>query len=128
MRSGRVHLLGRLVSDPELYLTPSGEAVALFDLATAVYGPPAPEDVATSHRCLAWNRGELKLANLVLGSLQRGCVVYVEGRLQAVSSVALQHVGGLWQIAVRDVQLVEGLRGRSWGRLEASSSSTVAAW
>jgi hypothetical protein len=127
MRSGRVHLLGCLLSDLEPYLRPSGEAVARFDLATAVYGPPAPEDVATSHRCLAWNRGELKLADPVLGSLQRGCVVYVEGRLQAVSSVAPRHVGGLWPIVVRDVQLVEGLRGRSWGRLEASSSNTVAA-
>jgi hypothetical protein len=114
-------------NDPQLYLTPSGEAVARFDLGTAAYGPTALGEAATCHRRLAWNRDERNLADLVLENLQSGAVVYVEGRLRAAPSVALQHVGGLWQIVVRDVQLLEAAQGWAGDRFEATRSSTVGA-
>ncbi len=125
MRKARIHLLGRVLNDPQLYLTPSGEAVARFEVGTTVHGPPAPEEPASCHLCLAWNRGECNLADLVFENLQRGAVVYVEGRLQAVSSVAFQHVGDLWQIVVRDMQLLEAVQGLGGDGSEAIRASTV---
>src|SRR2546423_13466079 len=47
------------------------------DLHTA-----AVDEEATRHRCLAWNLGGRRLADLVVDHLQAGAVVYVEGRLQ----------------------------------------------
>jgi hypothetical protein len=125
MRSGRVHVLGRVLNDPRLYFTPSGETVARFELGTAFYGPPALGEAVSRHRCLAWNRGERKLADVVVENLQRGATVYVEGRPQGVHAVALQRVGDRWHVVVRDVQLVEGVR--EWGghKFEASSASPV---
>ena len=125
MSRARVNLLGRVLNDPELYFTPSGEAVARFDVGTTVYGPPSLEEPLTRHRCLAWNRGERNLADLVLENLRRGAVVYVEGKLHAVPSVALRCGGDPWQTEVTDVQLLADRRRQARDRFEASKSSTV---
>jgi single-stranded DNA-binding protein len=125
MRRARVDLLGRVLNDPELYFTPSGEAVARFDVDTTVYGPPSLEEPVTRHRCLAWNRGEHNLADLVLENLQRGAAVYVEGRLREVPSVALRCDGDPMRIEVSDVQLLVERRRPARDRFETSRSSIV---
>ena len=125
MRRARVNLVGRVLNHPQLYFTPSGEGVARFDVGTTVYGPPSLEEPVTRHRCLAWNRGERNLADLVLENLQRGAAVYVEGRLQEVQSVALRCGRDPWQIEVSDVQLLVDWRRPARDRFETTRSSTV---
>jgi hypothetical protein len=59
-------LLGRLLADPELHCTPTGERVATFHVTTAAAAPA----VAERWRCLAWNQGERQLADLVVEHLR----------------------------------------------------------
>jgi single-stranded DNA-binding protein len=97
-------LLGRLLADPELHCTPTGERVATFHVATAA----APSAASDCWCCLAWDRGERQLADLVVEHLCAGDVVYVEGRLQ----VPPQHDVAAANrcptvLLVRDVQLLE---------------------
>ncbi len=81
MTRPRVQLLGRLEADPEFCFTPTGEGVAHFELSTSPSGP-AGVPGATRHRCVAWNQGGRRLADLVVEHLRAGAVVYVEGHLQ----------------------------------------------
>jgi hypothetical protein len=113
------------LNDPELYFTPSGEAVARFEVDTALYGPLSVEEPVARHRCLVWNRGERNLADLVLENLRRGTVVYVEGRRHAVPTVALRCGGDPWLTEVSDVQVLVDRRREAGDRFEASRSSTV---
>jgi single-stranded DNA-binding protein len=126
VRRARVNLLGRVLNDPELYFTPSGEAVVRFDVGTTLYGLPTVEEPVARHRCLVWNRGERNLADLVLENLRRGAALYVEGRLQELPAVALRCAGDPWQIEVSDVQLLVERRRPARDRFEASRSSTLA--
>jgi single-strand DNA-binding protein len=108
----RVQLLGRLAADPELSFTPTGDGVARFVLAVSPYGPTAVDEDATRHRCVAWNQGGRRLADLVVDHLQAGAVVYVEGRLQRPPQTETGHQTGRdggTQILVSDVQLLEEL-------------------
>ncbi|PZR85390.1 MAG: hypothetical protein DLM67_25770 [Candidatus Nephthysia bennettiae] len=110
MKRGRVQLLGWVTNGPEFYLTPSGEAVSRFELGTTVYGPSSAEGPIDRHRCLAWNGGGRRLADLVLDNVKQGDVVYVEGRLQAVPPVVLEDSGEACQVIVRDLQLLESVQ------------------
>jgi single-strand DNA-binding protein len=108
----RVQLLGRLVADPELLFTPTGEGAVRFVLAVSPYGPAAVDEDATRHRCVAWNLGARRLADVVVDHLHAGAVVYVEGRLQVHSQAESGHeTGQAWgrPILVSDVQLLEDL-------------------
>ncbi len=98
-------LLGRLLADPELHCTPTGERVSTFSVATATAA--APHGAAESWRCLAWNQGERQLADLVVDHLHAGDVVYVEGRLVAPLGAATDSSRRPPQILVRDLQLLE---------------------
>jgi single-strand DNA-binding protein len=97
-------LLGRLLADPELHCTPTGERVASFHLTTTAVASAAPE----SWRCLAWNHGQRQLADLVVEYLRAGDVVYVEGRLQAPPQQD-QTAAHRWPTVVlaQEVQLLE---------------------
>lgn len=85
----RVMLIGRLTRDPELRYTPNGAAVCNLGLATNRYG----KDQATGenkeftdfHDIVVWNQGNRKLAELCGQYLQKGRLVYIEGRLQTRS-------------------------------------------
>ncbi len=83
MRSlNKVMLIGNLGSDPELRHTPSGQAVATFNLATNESwggrdGQPAQERTEW-HRLVLWGR----LAEIANEYLRKGRQVYIEGRLQ----------------------------------------------
>lgn len=110
MKRGRVQLLGRVTNGPEFYVTPSGEAVSRFELGTTVYGPLSAEGPIDRHRCLAWNGGGRRLADIVLDNLKQGDVIYVEGQLQAVPPIVLEGSGEACQVIVRDLQLLESLQ------------------
>ena len=85
----RVMLIGRLTRDPELRYTPSGTAVCQLALATNRYGQDASgerREYTDYHDIVVWNQGNRKLAELCGQYLQKGRLVYVEGRLQTRSS------------------------------------------
>ena len=85
----RVMLIGRLTRDPELRYLPSGQAVCQLALATNRYGtdPQSGErrEFTDFHDVAVWNQGNRKLADLCAQYLQKGRLVYVEGRLQTRS-------------------------------------------
>jgi len=85
----RVMLIGRLTRDPELRSTNSGGSVCQFALATNRYGsdPQSGErrEFTDFHDVVVWNQGNRKLADLCAQYLQKGRLVYVEGRLQTRS-------------------------------------------
>jgi single-strand DNA-binding protein len=84
----RVMLIGRLTRDPELRFTPSGTAVCNLAIATNRYGQdPNGErrEYTDYHDIVVWNSGNRKLAELCGQYLQKGRMVYVEGRLQTRS-------------------------------------------
>jgi single-strand DNA-binding protein len=85
----RVMLIGRLTRDPELRYTPSGTAVCQMGIATNRYGqdPATGErrELTDFHDVVVWNMGNRKLAELCGQYLQKGRLVYVEGRLQTRS-------------------------------------------
>src|SRR5258708_16023408 len=85
----RVMLIGRLTRDPELRFLPSGQAVCQLALATNRYGtdPQSGErrEFTDFHDVVVWNQGNRKLAELTAQYLQKGRLVYVEGRMQTRS-------------------------------------------
>ena len=84
----RVMLIGRLTRDPELRFTPSGTAVCNLALATNRYGQDQSgerREFTDYHDVVVWNQGNRKLAELCGQYLQKGRLVYVEGRLQTRS-------------------------------------------
>jgi single-strand DNA-binding protein len=81
-------LIGRLTRDPELRYTPSGTAVCNFSVATNRYstGDDGQRREQTDyHDVVVWNQGNRKLAELCSQYLQKGRMVYVEGRIQTRS-------------------------------------------
>lgn len=80
----KVILIGRLGSDPEVRYTPSGAAVANFNVATN-RGYKDKEgnwkDETDWHRVVVWNR----TAEFCKEYVKKGYRVYVEGRLQTRS-------------------------------------------
>ena len=107
MSGARVLLLGRLVQEPELSFTPTGEAVASFRLGASSSTLMA-ESSSGQHHCLAWNQGGRRLADLVVDSLHVGDIVYVEGRVQAPPGQRAQRPGPRAPtVLVQDVQLLQ---------------------
>lgn len=84
----RVMLIGRLTRDPELRYTPSGTPVCNLGVATNRWGSDASgerKEFTDFHDIVVWNQGNRKLAELCGQYLQKGRLVYVEGRLQTRS-------------------------------------------
>jgi single-strand DNA-binding protein len=85
----KVMLIGRLTRDPELRYTPQGTAVCQLALATNRYGQDTQSgerrEFTDYHDVVVWNQGNRKLAELCGQYLQKGRLVYVEGRLQTRS-------------------------------------------
>jgi single-strand DNA-binding protein len=77
----KVILIGNLGSDPQVRYTPSGQAVANFNIATSErFNNKAGEREERTewHRIVAWG----KLAEICQQYLKKGKQVYIEGRLQ----------------------------------------------
>ncbi|HXZ99024.1 MAG TPA: single-stranded DNA-binding protein [Candidatus Binatia bacterium] len=84
----KVMLIGRLTRDPELRYTPSGTAVCNLAMATNRYGQDQGgerREFTDYHDVVVWNQGNRRLAELCSQYLQKGRLVYVEGRLQTRS-------------------------------------------
>ena len=78
----KITIIGNLGTDPEMRYTPSGTAVTSFRIATnRRYRNNSGEDVEETEwfRVNAWNR----LAEITNQYLQKGNLVYVEGRLSS---------------------------------------------
>ncbi|NOZ75357.1 MAG: single-stranded DNA-binding protein [FCB group bacterium] len=77
----RVILVGHLGSDPETRFTTAGNAVATFNLATNESWKNSEgnyEDKTEWHRCVFFG----KLAETAKDILQKGQLIYMEGRLR----------------------------------------------
>jgi single-strand DNA-binding protein len=78
-------LIGRLGSDPEVRYTPSGVAVANFNIATSEEWKDKDTDEKKErtewHRIVAWR----KLGEICGEYLSKGRQVYIEGRIQTRS-------------------------------------------
>ena len=109
----RVMLIGRLTRDPELRYTPSGTPVCNLGIATNRYGQdPNGErrEFTDFHDVVVWNQGNRKLAELCGQYLQKGRLVYVEGRLQTRSWDDTQTGQKRYKTEVNasDVQFLDG--------------------
>ena len=74
-------LIGNLGSDPEIRYTPSGTAVANFNLATHEQWTNKDGEKSEKtewHRIVAWSR----LGEICGEYLKKGSQVYIEGRIQ----------------------------------------------
>lgn len=81
MSVNKVILIGRLGSNPEIRYTPSGAAVANFNMATNESWNDKngqKQERTEWHRVVVWG----KLAQLCGEYLSKGRQVYIEGRLQ----------------------------------------------
>ena len=78
----KVILIGRLGSDPEVRYTPSGVAVANFNIATSEEWKDKDsgekKERTEWHRIVVWRR----LGEICGEYLSKGRQVYIEGRLQ----------------------------------------------
>jgi len=74
-------LIGNLGADPELRYTPSGAAVANFNIATTERWKDKdgqPQERTEWHRIILWSRQ----AEIAKEYLRKGSSVYIEGRIQ----------------------------------------------
>ncbi len=74
-------LIGNLGADPELRFTPSGAAVANFNIATTERWKDKdgqPQERTEWHRIILWSRQ----AEIAKEYLRKGSSVYIEGRIQ----------------------------------------------
>jgi single-strand DNA-binding protein len=74
-------LIGNLGADPELRYTPSGAAVANFNIATTEKWKDKDgqsQERTEWHRIILWNRQ----AEIAKEYLRKGSSVYIEGRIQ----------------------------------------------
>lgn len=74
----KVVLIGRLVRDPEMRVTPSGIAVTQFTIAVDRIRKKDAEKTADFIRIVTWRR----LAEICGEYLKKGKLVAVDGRLQ----------------------------------------------
>ena len=77
----KVFLVGRLTRDPELRTLPSGKPVANFVVATNEYRGNGAAERTEYHNLVAWDR----LAEICGQYLNKGKLIYIEGRLQTRS-------------------------------------------
>lgn len=109
----RVMLIGRLTRDPELRYTPSGTPVCNLGIATNRYGQDQNgerREFTDFHDIVVWNMGNRKLAELCGQYLQKGRLVYIEGRLQTRSWDDAQSGQKRYKTEVNasDVQFLDG--------------------
>ncbi len=102
----KVMLIGRLGSDPEIRYTQDGTPVANFSLATdsPIKRGDQWETETEWHRIVAWRR----LAEICSEYLNKGRLIYVEGRLRT-RSWEDRDGNKRWttEIIARDIQMLE---------------------
>ena len=81
----KVMLMGNLGSDPEVRSTAGGGKVASFSLATSrTWNDQSgtKQEKTEWHKCIAWNQGTQKLADVVENYCKKGKPVFVEGSIE----------------------------------------------
>lgn len=81
----KVMLMGNLGNDPEVRSTAGGGKVASFSLATSrTWNDQSgnKQEKTEWHKCIAWNQGTQKLADVVENYCKKGKPVYVEGSIE----------------------------------------------
>ena len=82
----KVQIIGNLGADPEMRYTPSGTAVTNFRVAVSRNRRGQDGNMVDEtewFRCVAFDSGGYKLAEICNQFLRKGQKVYVEGRLQS---------------------------------------------
>jgi len=78
-------LLGNLGNDPEVRTIAGGGKVARFSLATSrtwIDANGVKQEKTEWHKCIAWNQGTQKSADVVENYCKKGKQVYVEGSIE----------------------------------------------
>jgi single-strand DNA-binding protein len=82
MNLNKVFLLGRLTNDPEMRMTPSGQPVCAFRLATNRFWTDREtnqkQEKTEFHNIVLWRR----LAEVASQYLKKGALVLIEGRIE----------------------------------------------
>ena len=81
MNLNKAMLIGNLTRDPETRVTPSGQALTTFSVATTLVWTDASgqkQKKAEYHNIVAWR----KLGEICAQYLHKGNKVYIEGRIQ----------------------------------------------
>lgn len=83
MNLNKVFILGRVTADPQLRTTTSGASVTSFSIATnrVWSGKNGRQEETEFHNIVAWGRQ----AEIASQFLQKGALVFVEGRLRTRS-------------------------------------------
>ena len=118
----KVILIGRLGADTELKYTPSGVAVASFNIATNENWKDkdgGDQEKTDWHRIVAWR----KLAEICGEYCKKGQLVYIEGKLQTRSWDDKNGVKRYTTEVVADTMQLLGSRG---DRSEPAAETTVA--
>ncbi len=124
----KVMLMGNLGNDPEVRSTPGGGRVASFSLATSrVWNDQSgtKQEKTEWHKCIAWNQGTQKLADIVEQYCKKGKPVFVEGSIEYRQWQDKEgQTRYSTEIRVRELIL---LGGRGEGEGESSGARTYAA-
>lgn len=119
----KVILIGNLGSDPEVRYTPSGAAVANFNIATNENWKDKngqDQERTEWHRIVVWG----KLAELCGEYLSKGRTVYVEGRLQTRDWTDKEgNKRYTTEIVANTIQFLGGPGDKSKGYAEAKPAS-----
>jgi single-strand DNA-binding protein len=123
-------LIGRLTRDPELRYTPSGTPVCNMGIATNRYGQDQNgerREFTDFHDVVVWNMGNRKLAELCGQYLQKGRLVYIEGRLQTRSWDDAQTGQKRYKTEVNasDVQFLDGRGDAAAGGAPVAAGAAV---
>lgn len=119
----KVILVGNLGADPEVRFTPSGAAVANFNIATTdrwTGQDKTPQERTEWHRIVVWG----KLAELCKEYLSKGRSVYLEGRLQTREWTDKEgHKRYTTEVVAQTVQFLGGGSGAGSGSGARGSSA-----
>ena len=110
----RVMLLGNLGADPELRVTPGGQAVLKLRLATNetyLDRNNVRQDRTEWHRVTVWGRRAEALGKI----LQKGDLLFVEGRIQTSSYEKNGEKRYSTEVVANNIVLPGGGRGRGEG-------------
>lgn len=125
MSLNKVSLIGNLGQDPEVKMTPSGQQVATWSMATSEKWEKdgVKQEKTEWHRLVAWG----KTAELAGKYLHKGDQVYVEGKLQTRSWDDANGVKRYTtEIIVKEITFIGGKRDSNQEQRSAPQSSNSA--
>jgi len=120
MNLNKVFLLGNLTRDPEIRQTPSGQAVATFNIATNRFftdNTGQKQKHTEFHNVVAWGRN----AEIINQYLKKGSLILVEGRIQTRNWLDQQGVKH-WKTEVIAERIQLGPKSGGTGGEEMSSA------